>query len=145
MKHILLITSVLVVAVISLFTGSPSAGAAISSGTLPTRPPTATPLPPSGGLIVLSPQATRVVSNTLWTVVQWQDAQADWHNVEGWQGNFNESLEVVWWVAPEDLGKGPFRWVVYEQQSSSEIVGVSESFNLPSNNKAILEIEVLLP
>lgn len=145
MKQTLSIVGVLLLAVISVFTSALSAGAATSNSTLPTRPPTATPLPPAGSLIVLSLQATQAVPDTLWTIIQWQDAQDNWHNVEGWQGNFNERLEVVWWVAPEDLDKGPFRWVVYEQQSSDEIVGVSESFNLPSNNKVILEIEITLP
>ena len=102
-------------------------------------------MPPTGGLIILSVQATKSISNDLWTIVQWQDVEGNWHDVEGWQGTFNEVLQVIWWVAPNDLGKGPFRWVVYENQESDEIVTVSQSFHLPSKNNGIVEVEVLLP
>lgn len=119
--------------------------AADKASDLPPRPPTATPMPPTGGLIILSVQATKSISNDLWTIVQWQDVEGNWHDVEGWQGTFNEVLQVIWWVAPNDLGKGPFRWVVYENQESDEIVTVSQSFHLPSKNNGIVEVEVLLP
>jgi hypothetical protein len=52
----------------------------------------------------------------LWTVVEWQDAFGDWHEVEGWRGALDEVARgegrKVWWVSLDDLGKGPFRWTV---------------------------------
>ena len=112
---------------------------------LPTRPPTVTPQPPAGGLIILQVEATLPVLDGLWTVVQWQDANGDWHDVEGWQGNFNEKLEVIWWVAPEDLGKGPFHWLITERQGSTIAVTNSKPFFLPAKNRSIVNVEVMLP
>lgn len=117
---------------------------ALVENELPPRPPTATPVPPTGGLIVLRVEATSPVPEGLWTVVQWQDANGDWHDVEGWQGNFNEKLEVVWWVAPEDLDKGPFHWVIYETQGSEATMAISDSFYLPRSNRVVTEVVMLL-
>lgn len=151
MKKNIFSISVFVLVSIWLLLGSTMAGAS-EMGNLPPRPPTATPIPPTatpipptGGLIILNVQATQPVPNDLWTNVQWQDDNDGWHDVEGWRGTFNENLNVIWWVAPEDLGKGPFRWVVYEEQTTEVTLAISESFYLPSNNKAIVEVVVLLP
>jgi hypothetical protein len=58
-----------------------------------------------------------------WSVVQWQDINGNWQDVDGWRGSLNEAGSRRWWVAAKDLGTGPFRWVVGE--------AVSEPFNLP--------------
>lgn len=125
-------------------TGMPSV--APSSVPLPTVTTMADlPLPPSGGLIILTAQANHQISGSLWTIVQWQDLEGRWHTVEGWQGAFNEQRQVIWWVAPEDLGKGPFRWVVYETSTGNEVLTVSGTFFLPVNSGESNLIEVLLP
>jgi len=75
----------------------------------------------------------------LWTVVQWQDAGGNWHDVAGWQGSLDavmvgESGDVegvkTWWVAKRDLGAGPFRWVV-KQSREGKPAATSEPFYLP--------------
>ena len=80
----------------------------------------------------------------LWTRMQWQDAEGGWHNIEGWQGSFNEEQRVSWWVGEEHLGEGPFRWLVYESQEGDLLV-VSESFSLPSRGGEVLQVAVSLP
>ncbi len=85
----------------------------------------------------------------LWTVVQWQDGLGDWHDVEGWQGGL-ETLTVgddgfwgqrLWWVAPGDLGKGPFRWVIYAApDKAGEMLVASKPFYLPSSSGQIKRV-----
>lgn len=75
-----------------------------------------------------------------WVGVQWQDRQGAWQNVEAWQGPLEAAEETgvaskVWGVYPKDFGRGPFRWVVYTQQGG-EVLGTSQSFNLPQGNNA---------
>jgi hypothetical protein len=76
---------------------------------------------------------------TPWTAVEWQDGEGNWHTVEGWQGNFDHALPEgdrhfglkTWWVAPRDLGTGPFRWVVYAEGGGAYLAR-SEAFALPA-------------
>jgi hypothetical protein len=83
----------------------------------------------------------------LWTVVQWQDACGEWHDVEGWRGTpdgFSNGMAWKgWWVSSQHLGQGPFRWLIYPQEGAPAIV--SESFFLPSRTDEMLQVEVLLP
>ena len=76
----------------------------------------------------------------LWTVVQWQDPHTGlWHTVDGWQGTL-DMVEVdeaglvtgrkAWWVGKDELGKGPFRWLVYKGQGGS-LLATSTVFDLP--------------
>ncbi|CAG0930328.1 hypothetical protein TFLX_01660 [Thermoflexales bacterium] len=81
----------------------------------------------------------------LWTVVQWQDPQGRWHDVETWRGVLDEinqhKGDKLWWVYPRDYGKGPFRWVIYDQPNG-QMLAASRSFNLPgaSNQHVIVEV-----
>jgi hypothetical protein len=72
----------------------------------------------------------------LWTVVQWQDANSDWHDVEGWQGPLNAGGQIRWWVSVKDYGTGPFRWIVTEQPSDP-ILAASQPFFLPKANESL--------
>ncbi|MCP4542915.1 MAG: hypothetical protein GY832_37830 [Chloroflexi bacterium] len=132
---------------------------------VPTRPPTPTPtlvpVPPApasasdaspdGSLIELQVKFPKTWSKAgihwqdLWTVVQWQDNRGIWHSVEGWQGTLNEVQGAVgkkeWWVAGADLGKGPFRWLVYQSQGGG-LFATSESFYLPANVGQLVLTEV---
>ncbi len=56
----------------------------------------------------------------LQTAVEWQDEYGNWHGVEGWQAPFNKYKQVTWAVAAANYGKGPFRWVVYENDVAIE-------------------------
>lgn len=129
----------------------------------PSLPPRPTPQPtprrrPTGGSIELRAQFphtwpwAEVPWQDLWTIVQWQDEWGSWHDVEGWRGTLDhvvigESGEVVgkgiWWVAKSDLGKGPFRWVVYWRKEG-KLLATSESFYLPGTVGEIVRIEVVL-
>jgi hypothetical protein len=83
-----------------------------------------------------------------WTVVQWQDAQKNWNTVTGWQGSFDEIKSGVgsklWWVAPADLGKGPFRWAIYSAKGG-QLLAASEDFNLPARSKTKTVVTVSVP
>jgi hypothetical protein len=111
-----------------------------SAGSLPPRPtpaPTAVP----GGTTIGGTNGAYIelhvpAAQSNWrTMVQWQDGQKNWHDVITWQGTFDDiksGLGVkTWWVAPADLGKGPFRWVVSDA-GGGQVVAVSEAFNLPA-------------
>ena len=107
-------------------------------GPVSALPPRPTPVPPEGtavplpgGFIVLEATLATAVATPLWTRVQWQDTDGDWHEVDGWRGAFDHDMTVTWWVAPIDLGTGPFRWLVYAAEDSDEIITVSEPFFLP--------------
>lgn len=132
---------------------------------LPDRPnpeasPDAVPVSlPTGGLIRLQLQLpsetlARVGSwQSLWTVVQWQDAEGSWHDVEGWQGTFDDFRaettqgiargQKLWWVAPADLGTGPFRWLV-QQEPDDEQLAVSAPFHLPDAGGTLLPVEIAI-
>ena len=76
----------------------------------------------------------------LWTVVQWQHPDGSWRDVAGWQGNLELAGGIGvgrWWVAEDDLGKGPFRWLVY-QSKGSRLLAQSGPFYLPSGGRAVI-------
>jgi hypothetical protein len=129
-----------------------------ASAALPPRPtpvtPTSTPTgpeEPAGAWIELRayppPGDPSFTWQELWTVVQWQDINDGWHDVEGWRGTPDRVAEgagsKVWWVAQKDFGTGPFRWIVHLGQGSEHLVQ-SDPFTLPDAAGAILTIEVQL-
>ena len=114
---------------------------------MPPRPgATPVPSPPSrwrdGGAIELRVEFTNKTIWTVltwqdpWTVVQWQDRSGEWHDVEGWQGSFDEFSGDVgtktWWVAKSDLAKGPFRWMIYRGKGG-RLLEQSLEFYLPTS------------
>ena len=66
--------------------------------------------------------------------VQYQLPDGTWHDVAGWQttlaANDNGAPYVVWSVAADNFGQGPFRWVI--TQPDGTLWGVSAKFNLPT-------------
>jgi len=106
---------------------------------------------PTGGFITLrvplgAPWAsTDAPWQELWTVVQWEDRAGNWHHVEGWQGTLDEVSDgqgrKVWWVADDDLGTGPFRWMVYQRRDGRLLIR-SESFHLPHRVGEVVVVEV---
>jgi len=122
--------------------------------TIPPRPPTSTPvhLPtatpagkraasiPTGAYIVLQADG---VDPGVWAMVQWADAQGDWHDVTGWQGDLDDGHRKTWWVHPRDFGTGPFRWIVLQERGGS-ILGASASFYLPSAARERVRVGVAL-
>jgi len=77
------------------------------------------------------------VTQDLWSVVQWQGVNDEWHDVDGWRGTFNPENMVKWWVGYEDLGRGSFRWIVYQDDV---IIHTSETFQLPANDGEVTRI-----
>ncbi len=127
---------------------------------LPTRPTTdqdtsqvTAASSPAGGFIELHVQLPETWASTstswdnLWTVVQWQDEKGTWHTIEGWQGTLDEVEEPLlagkkrWWVVEADLGKGPFRWVVYQSQGGKTLAA-SAPFDLPGSKGTTEEVKV---
>jgi hypothetical protein len=92
-----------------------------------------------GGFISLAMEAS---SPDQWVIVQWHDGKDTWYTVSGWQGNFNHEKQVLWWVAPEDMGKGPFRWVVLSGINGRQLA-VSDSFYLPTHEMETVQIEIM--
>jgi hypothetical protein len=148
LKRIILtfLVSLLGLWAVALFSAS-TAGAAA----LPPRPtPGPTPVIVSGqagqgAFIELHVPGAR---SSWWTAVQWQDAQENWNTVTGWQGTFDAILSSegtkLWWVAPADLGKGPFRWIVYSAKDS-QLLAASDPFNLPARPKMKTVVTVAVP
>ncbi|MAT96636.1 MAG: hypothetical protein CL608_05785 [Anaerolineaceae bacterium] len=130
--------------------------AAVDAPDAPTAPPPRpTPSPPaptsepvtipSGGQIVLRADAEDVTGG-LWTLMQWQDPYTgEWHDVDGWRGHFNSAGQVNWWVGAEDLGDGPFRWLVYNDESETDLLFTSEPFMLPSYAGETVTVAIELP
>ncbi len=125
----------------------------------PVRPPTPTPTPeidppvlpgrptpPSEEQMERHPCAhIRVHIATpeargLWSVVQWQDGEEVWHDVEGWRGPLVDG-EIAWWLSAPLFGAGPFRWVV-THAPDGPAAGVSRPFHLPEQDGAGLTIEM---
>jgi non-canonical (house-cleaning) NTP pyrophosphatase len=69
-----------------------------------------------------------------WIAVQWQNTDATWHTVDGWQGDLDYTSSGVafkqWAVASSNYGAGPFRWVVYTE-AGGVVWAASDSFALP--------------
>jgi hypothetical protein len=85
-------------------------------------------------------------------MVQWQDEKGQWHDVNGWRGELDEA-EVgadgqavgvkAWWVAEEDLDKGPFRWQIYQSQGG-RLLATSDPFDLPEKARQQIVVEIPL-
>lgn len=85
---------------------------------------------------------------TLWTVVQWQDANAAWHDVEGWR-DVLDTLDATGgskhWSVPDSLfGRGPFRWLVYDRDGGA-LLATSATYQLPASGGQTVRVEVTLP
>jgi hypothetical protein len=88
--------------------------------------------------------------NNVWLEVEWTDGET-WFKVDGWRGNLDTIDQrdgswvgqKTWWVAPEDLGTGPFRWVVYDYENGN-MISTSEEFELPADHGQATVVEVAL-
>lgn len=124
--------SCLAIALLAIALFAPAAAA------LPPRPnPEPTPAPLPSGAIQLTISSAPA---DLWTMVQWQDALGDWHDVSGWQGTLDDGVKT-WWVDEAHYGKGPFRWAV---SLGGEELAASESFALPTANGQIVRSFIAL-
>ncbi|GJM41610.1 MAG: hypothetical protein DHS20C20_18920 [Ardenticatenaceae bacterium] len=107
---------------------------------LPPRPtPTAVPAPDAPGAKISLHVAGEIAPDN-WTKVQWQDGDAKWHDVAGWQGELEADGTKTWWVGEDLLGGGPFRWLIL---ANGEIVALSDTFYMPTTLNETLKIEIL--
>jgi hypothetical protein len=106
----------------------------------PTAEPTSEKPEETGGYIKLQVDAAPA---EMWTVVQWVDANGDWHDVDGWQGTLDDGVTKLWWVAPKDFATGPFRWAAYAAPEG-ELLGLSAEFNLPAQVKETVFVDLVL-
>lgn len=126
--------------------GRPTPPPAITETPSPSTPPTPIENPPVGrtnsvgkrGIATLVLYVISDENEKLWSVVQWQDALGNWHDVSGWIGKVVNG-RTIWWVEEKDFGTGPFRWVVY-QQNLDTLFAASESFYLPNSAKQLLVV-----
>lgn len=83
----------------------------------------------------------------LYTVVQWQDNDGVWHDVQGWQSQLLVQEEKpaiqTWAVAPSHFGRGPFRWLILDHEMH-EVLGVSTNFFLPQMSHTSVSVEINL-
>ena len=77
-----------------------------------------------------------------WTMVQWQNNLGGWHDVEGWQGTLDDTISILWWVAPRDYDTGPFRWPIFDTDELDETLGISDSFDPPESDRELVEVEI---
>jgi hypothetical protein len=112
----------------------------VTPAPLPSSPPADSDEPSVGAYIELLVQSG---PTDLWTIVQWQDSLGNWHDIEGWQGKLDDNYKKVWWVAPADFGKGPFRWMVYRHEKGEALVA-SELFYLPRTADETVRVVLLL-
>ncbi len=105
----------------------------------PIADPTATPEPAGasqhdrGSLIMLQ---TSSADADDWVTMEWLAGDGNWYEVDGWRGHIHNG-QLIWWVAPEDLGDGQFRWVVYSDDSQSNLLKRSDAFYLPEQEKIV--------
>lgn len=79
-------------------------------------------------------------------MVQWEDAAGAWHDVDGWRGAPDDAggRTKTWWVSANDLGRGPFRWVV-QRGIDGPVVALSEPFHLPAAPREVVAVSASLP
>jgi len=89
----------------------------------------------------------------LWTVVQRQKSiGGGWGDVAGWQGGLDGVAvgtdgeitgQKAWWVAKEDLGRGTYRWLVYEGEGG-DLLAASDPFYPPDASGRPVTVELPL-
>jgi len=109
---------------------------------LPPRPtPEPTKSKQPGATIQLQLSGVPVGSDGVWTVVQWVDASDKWHDVTGWQGTVEQDGTQTWWVAPDDKGRGPFRWRILSSPTGI-VMATSDEFMLPDQTGQLLIVPI---
>lgn len=134
-------------AVMILALALPAAATAEGQLRLPPRHLAPTPGPKAGAYIRLNVAAPGGAADltTAWTLVQWQDRQGVWHDIDGWRGLLDDpgSTSKTWWVSDSDFGKGPFRWVVRRGSDGADL-GASAGFSLPTDSYQLLDVAVTI-
>ncbi len=81
----------------------------------------------------------------LWAEVEWLDSTGVWHTVEGWQGPLDgisgNTGSATWYLGPQALGTGPFRWVLYDGRGGA-LLSSSAPFALPTMVGTTVTVEM---
>jgi hypothetical protein len=108
---------------------------------LPPREETPTPNHlPAGAYIDLTVTGASIDA---WTIVQWQDGNGAWHNIEGWRAALVDDYQQ-WWLGRNSYGTGPFRWCVLDAPMGS-IVASSDAFYMPARSGEWTHVTVTVP
>lgn len=107
-------------------------------------PPRPTPAPAAtgdkGGIIELQIEG---MTTPLWTEVEWQGGNGQWHLVDGWRGTIEPERPLQWWVGAENLGEEAFRWQIYDAKGGA-LLATSETFDLPVANRQTVSVQVMV-
>lgn len=78
----------------------------------------------------------------IWTEVEWQGGDGQWHVAEGWRGYATTKGVVRWFVDERNLNTGPFRWQLYLYEEG-DYLATSIPFMLPSINgeRTVITVE----
>ena len=87
----------------------------------------------------------------LWHVIEWNDHAGTWYAVDGWQGTLEtiQQEDDRWvgqkelWVAQDNFGAGPFRWLIYKGEGGA-LMATSPEFYLPSESGNTISVELEL-
>ena len=87
----------------------------------------------------------------VWATIQWQDADGEWIDVDGWRGNLDTIAQSdngwvgtkEWWAAKSITGSGPYRWLVYDHPGG-DLLTTSEPFNLSEVPGGVVVVPVKL-
>lgn len=133
--------SILLLMLMLLTNGIAAVEASPSIDDLPSRPPLKIPTKIKGHIQL---EMTDYQANhfDLWTVVQWQDLEGEWHDTEGWQGKFDADGRVLWTVGLEHAGDVAFRWLVYNDSSRSDMLVMSKEFDLPGSDQRLVIVPI---
>ncbi len=140
--------AILTLTLIALLLGLARPPLESQAGLPPLDPPTPTPVADddddqSTPLLAHIELQVQAAPAGAWSVVQWQDSDGNWHDVEGWRSVLGSSGHQRWAVEAKDFNTGPFRWVVMRGRSGS-IAGISDSFNLPAGANETVPVTVSL-
>ncbi|MCO5188677.1 MAG: hypothetical protein M9918_10840 [Anaerolineae bacterium] len=149
MKHKITYTFVILFAMlITSFALVMTTVAASTDQSLPPRPPTATPSAASPASSTMGQFIELHLDpplQSLWTEVQWLHPEThEWLPVDGWRGSPTTEDIVLWYVGEENLGRGPFRWLVYDSEGGS-VLATSTTFYLPASIGQTVVVEVSIP
>jgi hypothetical protein len=135
--RILLILPIMLVPFLLAFTAPNSITAALPPR--PTVEPAKTKQP--GAYIQLQLSGAAIGTEGVWTIVQWVDEFGVWNDVTGWQGTVELDGTQTWWVAPEDMGSGPFRWRTLSSPTGG-VLATSDEFMLPDQTRVVQVVPV---
>ena len=91
--------------------------------------------------LAVSTQSLGADSAELYAQVQWLAGDGTWVNTDGWRGTLDTDGMQHWAVGKSLYGQTAFRWQVLDMEGG-EVIGTSETFDLPTRDGEIVVVEV---